>query len=291
MARDIIIIIEEGVMRGVFGAGVVTAFQEANIYPRVCSVYGSSAGAHDAAYFLAQQTRLGSSIYYEDLLGDSFIAKRKIWRYARAVILSKLTGNRHVDPVANIDYLIEVESRRKRIDVERIKSQPIDFFVRVFDIRECRWAHLDGKKDTLQALRASSSASPFYPHTVSIDGNEYIDGGTVRSKDFLKVVAAYSDKKILYVINHKKTVVNTLLKLPFMLFESILVALLFGWRVAGKKLTAIFRYPTLRELAACPNVITVVNERRYPGLCTEREKLLDMYQHGIEKGRKVLKYI
>lgn len=69
MERDVIIVIEGGAMLGVFGAGVVTSFQQADMYGRVHSVYGASAGAHDLAYFLAaqkdsRQTKIGSSIYY-----------------------------------------------------------------------------------------------------------------------------------------------------------------------------------------------------------------------------------
>ena len=50
--RDIIIIAEGGCMQGVFGAGVMTAFQESNLLnERVHSIYGSSAGAHNGRLF------------------------------------------------------------------------------------------------------------------------------------------------------------------------------------------------------------------------------------------------
>ena len=64
--KDIILIIEGGGILGVFGAGVLTAFQEANIYNRIKCIYATSAGAHDAAYFLTKQSKLGSSIYFKD---------------------------------------------------------------------------------------------------------------------------------------------------------------------------------------------------------------------------------
>ena len=59
-----------GVMAGIFGAGVVTSLEEENAYPFIEAVYGSSAGVMIAAYFLASQSKLGSSIFYEDLLNN-----------------------------------------------------------------------------------------------------------------------------------------------------------------------------------------------------------------------------
>ena len=57
-----------GAMAGVFGAGVVTRLQDVDFYGQVDTIYASSAGVFNVAYFLARQTRLGSSIYYEDLI-------------------------------------------------------------------------------------------------------------------------------------------------------------------------------------------------------------------------------
>jgi len=54
-------------MEGVFGAGVVTHLEEIDFYKNIEAVYGSSAGALIGAYFLSHQTKLGSSMFHEDL--------------------------------------------------------------------------------------------------------------------------------------------------------------------------------------------------------------------------------
>src|SRR4051812_28025217 len=69
----IVLHIGGGVMAGIFGAGIITSFEEENIYPSIEAVYGSSVGVIIGAYFLANQSKLGSSIFYEDLIHDFII--------------------------------------------------------------------------------------------------------------------------------------------------------------------------------------------------------------------------
>lgn len=74
MKEKAVLYVGGGAMAGVFGAGVVTRLQEVNAYENFSHAYGASAGAFDIAYFLAKQTRKGSSIYWEDLT-KGFIIK------------------------------------------------------------------------------------------------------------------------------------------------------------------------------------------------------------------------
>ena len=71
--RNLVLVFDHGGMAGVFGAGVATAFEDANLYPRVHSIYSASAGAHNAAYWLARQSHMGSTIYFDELFGKRFI--------------------------------------------------------------------------------------------------------------------------------------------------------------------------------------------------------------------------
>ena len=64
MNNKLIIYIGGGSMSGIFSAGVVTGLQDMNFYDKIEAIYGGSAGAINAAYFLSKQTKLGSSIYY-----------------------------------------------------------------------------------------------------------------------------------------------------------------------------------------------------------------------------------
>ena len=56
------------------------------------AVYGSSAGAINAAYFLAGQARLGTTIYYEDINNARFIS------------LLRVLGGR---PIVNLGFLLD----------------------------------------------------------------------------------------------------------------------------------------------------------------------------------------
>jgi predicted patatin/cPLA2 family phospholipase len=70
------------------------------------AVYGSSAGAINAAYFLAGQARIGTTVYYEDINSRSFIDMR------RAVF-----GR----PIVDLGFLLdEVAVARKVLDVQRV---------------------------------------------------------------------------------------------------------------------------------------------------------------------------
>ena len=84
------------------------------------AVYGSSAGAIDAAYFLAGQARVGTSIYYEDINNTSFIR------------LGRAAAGR---PIVNLSYLLDDVARsRKRLDVARVLTSPTPLSVLATDV-------------------------------------------------------------------------------------------------------------------------------------------------------------
>ena len=67
-------------MRGVVSAGMVSALEALGLTHAFDAVYGSSAGAINAAYFLAGQAPLGTTIYYEDINNLRFIDMRRAAR-------------------------------------------------------------------------------------------------------------------------------------------------------------------------------------------------------------------
>jgi len=102
--------VEGGAMRGVISAGMVSALESFGLTDAFDAVYGSSAGAINAAYFLAGQATLGTRIYYEDINNTSFIR------------LGRAAAGR---PIVNLSYLLDDVARsRKRLDVARILTSP-----------------------------------------------------------------------------------------------------------------------------------------------------------------------
>jgi predicted patatin/cPLA2 family phospholipase len=285
MERDIILIIEGGTMLGFFGGGVVTAFQEANLYPRLHSVYAVSSGAHDAAYFLSRQTSFGSSIYYEDLVGGRFIHAADFWKYIKGVFCPH-----HAKRISliDIDYLAEVESTTKKLDVAAIANSAVPFFIQVLDVRDGRHVYLDGTRDTIRALKATASVVPFYSQATEINGVPYVDSGTIRTKDFLDIIKQHPDKKVVYISNRDSTFLSELCRLPLLFFQAILTARLFGLSIGTKSFLSSLRFLSAKELRAYPNVYLVLNDMYHNSVLTSSEKIREIYSFGITKGKEAL---
>src|SRR6476659_5599828 len=71
--------VEGGAMRGVVSAGMVSALEELGLVDSFDAVYGSSAGAINAAYFLAGQAAFGTTIYVEDINNSRFISLPRLF--------------------------------------------------------------------------------------------------------------------------------------------------------------------------------------------------------------------
>jgi len=151
-------------MRGVISAGMVSALEELGMDGVFDAVYGSSAGAINAAYFLAGQARLGTSIYYEDINNRRFI------NLGRAAV-----GR----PIVDVGYLLDdVVVRRKRLDVERVLASPAPLSVLATDVETCARTTLNGFSDG-QRLRDALRAGATMPVTAGpprvYDGRRYLD--------------------------------------------------------------------------------------------------------------------
>ena len=275
-------------MLGIFGAGVLTAFQQANIYPRVHSIYSSSAGAHNAAYFLSKQTKLGSSIYYENLIGNKFIKRGKIAKHIFDVLFHKFNNDAEISGIIDIDYLTTIETKQKKLNVKKLISQNIPFYINLFNVETFKSCYIDGRKLTLRTLKASAAAAPYYTKVANIKGKFYIDGGIFDTSGFLGIIKKNINKNVVYIINRRKNFIKELIYLPVALTESLLLSTLYGKKVAKKYLSSTFRYPKLKELNSFDNVHLVINKKHYSKICTNKEKLMELYFHGIEKGNELI---
>ena len=84
--------VEGGAMRGVVSAGMVSALEELGLVDTFDAVYGSSAGAINAAYFLAGQAAFGTTIYVEDINNRRFISLARMLTGRRTRALIALAG-------------------------------------------------------------------------------------------------------------------------------------------------------------------------------------------------------
>src|SRR3954453_1952199 len=110
------LVVEGGCMRGVISAGAVTALEHLGLAQRFDAVYGVSAGAFDAAYMLAGQAAMGTTIYFEDLPATQFVRARRMLA-ARP-------------PLALDEGIDEIVARRKPLNVAAVEDARPEFHVR-----------------------------------------------------------------------------------------------------------------------------------------------------------------
>ena len=161
--RKLGLVVEGGAMRGVFSAGVDVGLEELGLTAVFDDVYGTSAGAINAAYFLAGQAAYGATIYYEDINNAQFI------NFAR------------VTKMLDVDFLFdEILARRKALNVDRVLASPSRFFISLADAATGEGFLVPAHKDDpplMEALKASAAHPMLYDRNVRIRERECFDGG------------------------------------------------------------------------------------------------------------------
>ena len=77
--RKIGLVLTGGSMSGVHGAGAVIALEELGLAHSFDIIFATSAGFPNASYLLSENTKVGASIYYEELKNRKFINFFKLW--------------------------------------------------------------------------------------------------------------------------------------------------------------------------------------------------------------------
>src|SRR5207249_10428331 len=75
--RKVALIVEGGAMRGVISCAALMGLEELGMTEAFDEVYGASAGAVNAAYFLARQAAYATTVYYQKINNTRFI--RRFW--------------------------------------------------------------------------------------------------------------------------------------------------------------------------------------------------------------------
>src|SRR5215475_4572318 len=114
--RKVGLIVEGGAMRGVISCASLMALEELGLTEVFDEVYGASAGAVNAAYFLAGQAAYATTIYYQKINNTRFI--RRFWHRK----------------VVDIDDLFEtVIGRDRLLRVDRVLASQCRFFITIAD--------------------------------------------------------------------------------------------------------------------------------------------------------------
>ena len=151
-------------MRGVISAGMVWALEDLGLVDAFDAVYGSSAGAINAAYFLGGRAGVGTTIYYEDINSANFID-----------LARPLRGR----PIVDLGFLLdEVAVRRKLLPIDRVlaAASPLTVVATDVDAGEARALRSFGSATELVAALRASATMPVVaggPHLYG--GRRYLD--------------------------------------------------------------------------------------------------------------------
>jgi len=157
------LVVEGGGMRGVYSGGALVAMEAMGLSSVFDQVYGESAGAINACYFLSRQGSFGIQIYLDDLTS---------WKFANPF---------RVGTMLDVDYAIdEVVTHTKALDVPAVLASPSDLFISVTSVDTGQPRVIDVKREPyplLSVLKATAAIVPLYNRAVPLDGHRYVDGG------------------------------------------------------------------------------------------------------------------
>lgn len=291
--KKIVLYFAGGTMRGVFGAGVAKAFEDADLYPRIRAVYGASAGVLTGAYFLARQTEFGASIYWDDL-GSDFISRKDFfigaWQRFQNRFVKKVPYDAYRDAL-NIEYLMRVVTGKKHLDVEKVISRDIPLNVKLFNLDARDVEYVDARRsDILAILKASVSAFP-YVHEISIiDGKRYIDGAIMDIMGFEYLRKIHPDEKLVIVLNRHvdskfRYRLKNAIEGTFMQWMFNDLALYNVYAAAEDRLGQ-----DIEKIKADSNSLLIIPSKDVlvRSRTTDATLLLEMYTAGIETGSRVL---
>lgn len=163
--------IEGGGMRGVVSAGMVTGLEYLKLLDSFDAVYGTSAGAINAAYFIAKQASYGTTIYYENINNDNFI---NIYRFSKK--------NKSI---MSLEFLLDyISTEIKILDCDLVNNSPVPLKIIATSITKNQskiFEKMGTREELINALRASARIPIIAGPPVKINGEEFLDGGILES--------------------------------------------------------------------------------------------------------------
>ncbi len=227
------VICDSGIMLGVFGGGVVTGLEECGMIDVFDYAIGVSAGAANLAYFLAGQSRLGTSIYYEDLPDNKFIDLKRFRKFADLDLLEKIFRG---------------EKGSKRLKTDLVKNSRTKLLIAVTNAQTGQGELIDTKDpnvDVVTAIKASAAIPIAYNRTIAINGQEYSDGASS-----LPLPVDYAKKELgcnnILVIMHKPYSYRT--SLTSEVLETVMASLYMRNCASELRKSFLRRHQTLTKI-------------------------------------------
>jgi predicted patatin/cPLA2 family phospholipase len=172
--RKLGLVVEGGAMRGVISCAGLMGLEEIGMTDVFDEVYGASAGAVNAAYFLAGQASYATAIYYQQINNTRFI--RRFWHRK----------------IVDIDDLFEsIIAGQRPLRIEKVLAARSQLFITIADAStgEAFLGHAQSSQTPLLTLLKASTAMPLlYNGIVDIDGRNCFDGGLINPIPILEAI-------------------------------------------------------------------------------------------------------
>src|SRR5262252_3996207 len=174
--RKVALIVEGGAMRGVISCAALMGLEDLGMTHIFDEVYGASAGAVNAAYFLAGQAAYATTIYYQKINNTRFI--RRLWHRK----------------IVDIDDLFDsIIAGDRPLRIEKVLSSRSRLFITIADAATGEaFLGLAQTSDTplLTLLKASTAIPLFYNGLVTVNGRECFDGALINPLPVQDAIAA-----------------------------------------------------------------------------------------------------
>lgn len=175
------LVIEGGGMRGCVSGGSLQALSELGLRDAFDAVYGSSAGAINGSFFLANQLD-AVAIYHDHIASAEFINLRRL-----------LTRRTDLPPALNLDYLLShVMQNVHPLDFESVIDSPIPLKVVASSLDALSPVLLSDfkdREDLVRALRASATVPEVAGGPVVHRGHRLVDAAVFEAVPFRSAIA------------------------------------------------------------------------------------------------------
>jgi predicted patatin/cPLA2 family phospholipase len=157
------LVVEGGAMRGVISMAFLTALQKYQLHDAFSQIFGSSAGAINAAYLLAGQAERGLALYLHEANTRQYFRKWRPWN------------------ILDLDAILKkITEGEQSLDCDKVRASQTKLIVPLTDAHTgaCVEVPLEGSNERIfRILRATSSIPPYCNTPVTIDGKHFLDGG------------------------------------------------------------------------------------------------------------------
>lgn len=274
------LVLEGGGMRALFTAGVLDAFLEKSLC--IDTMVSVSAGALFGVNYVSQQK--GRAVRYNiKFAGDKRYMSLRNWFKTGNVLDKKFA---YYDLPMKLDVF----------DEKKFSESNINFYIVLTNIETGKAEYILIKDvfDQMEYLRATS-ALPFASKIIKIDGKKYLDGGITDPVpiDYCRKMGC--DKLIVVLTRpkgkYKEDKLNWLFKIVYKKYPKLVERLVNMENDYKKTLKKIIELEDKGEIFVIrPDEVLDIGR-----LETNKEKIKEIYNKGLEKGRneieKLEKYL